>query len=448
MPAPISAEDRLRIATSAARIGVWEWDLADNSMIYSPIAKSICGFPADGPVTYEMVSGVTHPDDLPHTSSAARRALDPAVRENAVFHYRIRRFDTGEERWMLAYGEAQFDEHDGSAIRYVGTLQDVTEHHMAEAKLAESEARLRLAMDSADLAVWEIDLETGSLTSSPELNRLCGFPEDASPTLEDLRSRYAPGEDERMAAEGAAAMSRGDTRMESEFRQVWPDGTEKWLLMRANIVPNQRGAGDRVLGVLMDITTRKHQEMRLELLNQELRHRIKNSMAVVGTLATAAITSGGDPQQAKERFQARLAAIGVATDLILSTSDEQVEIASLIEAVVRPYQAGRIVIAGPALKIDGRNARNIGMAIHELATNAIKYGSLSVDEGGVDIGWGLDADHLILVWQEHGGPPVEYDGRRGFGSRLLEHGIFAPPDSAVVEYLRHGVRCTIRTGVT
>ncbi|RYG87471.1 MAG: PAS domain S-box protein [Alphaproteobacteria bacterium] len=443
----ISAEDRLRIATSAARIGVWEWDMADNSMIYSQIAKEICGFPLDQPVTFEMVSGVTHPEDFPTTHAAALRALDPEVRETVVYRYRIRRYDTGEVRWMLAYGEAHFDETGTSAIRYVGTLQDVTEQHLAEERLAASEARLRMAMASGDLAVWEIDTETGTITPSPELNRLCGFPEDARPSLEDLRSRYAPGERERLAAEGTAAAARGDTRIESEFQQIWPDGTEKWRLMRANILPKSTGSGYRIIGVLMDVTERKQQETRLDLLNQELRHRIKNSMAVVGTLATAAITSGADPQTANQRFRERLAAIGIATDLILSHSDEKVDLGDLIQAIIAPYQAGGIVLKGPSVSVSGRCARNVGMAIHELATNAIKYGSLSVDAGGVDISWQADGAWLTLVWHEHDGPRVEAERTGGFGSRLLRRGLFAPPESAETEFLPEGVRCTIRANV-
>ncbi|MDB5505558.1 MAG: signal transduction histidine kinase [Devosia sp.] len=439
----IDAHERLRIATSAAGIGVWEWDLADNTMIYSPIARAICGFSPDQRITFELVSDITHPEDLPDTSAAARRALDPSLRENSVFHYRIRRYDTGEVRWVLAYGEALFDDVSGEALSYVGTLQDVTEQHLVEGQLAESEARLRMAMDAADLAVWEIDFETGALSGSPELSRLCGFSETERPTLNDFRARYAPGEDERLSSEWEAMTTRGETRIESEFCMIWPDGTERWLFIRANILPKSGGSGQRLLGVLMDVTERKRHEMRLDLLNQELRHRIKNSMAVVGTLASAAITGGGDPQQARRRFQERLVAIGSATDLILSKAQEQVGLRELVQTIIAPYQAGRIVLSGPDVLIGDKVARNLGLALHELATNALKYGSLSIDEGGVDISWSLKDDWLTAVWQERGGPEVAPPTTLGFGSRLMKRGIFAPPESATSEYLPSGVRCTI-----
>lgn len=221
---------RLEIATRAAALGVWDWDLRTNEFTYSDRAKEICGLPVDKPVTYEQIRAVTHPDDLPRTAAQARRAhRQPGVEHANIFRYRIIRADTGETRWVEAYGETVFEERDGkkTAIRYVGTLQDVTDQKRAEEARAENEARLRLAIEAGGLAVWELDMEAQTVTHSPELNRICGFPADARPSLEELRSRYAPGEHERIQREGAAARERGETSLQTEFRQLWPDGTER-----------------------------------------------------------------------------------------------------------------------------------------------------------------------------------------------------------------------------
>jgi PAS domain S-box-containing protein len=100
---------RLELATTAARLGIWDWDLLGNRFIYSARAKEICGFHPDQEVTYELIRAVTHPQDWPHTSAHAQRALDPGVREGCPYEHRLLRAD-GSERWVLAYGEATFAE--------------------------------------------------------------------------------------------------------------------------------------------------------------------------------------------------------------------------------------------------------------------------------------------------------------------------------------------------
>lgn len=444
----ISAEERLRIATSAARIGVWEWNLEDNSMIYSEIAKAIFGLTPGEPVTYEQVKAVTHPADFPRTSAAAARALDPGIRENVVYRYRALRADTGEERWILAYGEAQFDHIGGKqrAVRYIGTVQDITEQHEAAERLAESEARLRLAIDAAQMAVWELDVDTDTILGSVELNRLCGFPEGANPTAEEIRARHAPGERERLAQEGAKVLARGEDRIQTEFRQVWPDGTEKWLLLRAQIAPSATGGGRRVIGVLMDITERKRQEEQLAMVSHELRHRIKNSLTVVAALARQAIASKEEPHRASEAFMSRVSALGKATDIIFKSSGETADLGDLLTEIASPYvahESPQITIEGPPVEVPSHLATKVALAVHELLTNAVKYGALAGQLGHVDIRWTLLEARLSILWQERGGPPVAPPARPGFGSRLLSRGIFSAPDRAVVTFDPEGVRCEI-----
>ncbi len=245
--------ERLRLATHAAGVGIWEWRLQTNEMIYSPEAKVICGFPLDAEVTHQMVLSVTHRDDLPHTSAQARRALDPAIQDQSPYEYRICRPD-GEERWVLAVGRAVFDEIEGQTVatRYIGTIQDITARKQAEIEAADTAARLRLAIDAARLAVWRAD-EKG-VTPSPELNRLLGFPDDATPTLEEYSAGYLPGERERVRAAAGEAMARGQMHFEVEYQyRRRDDGGVVWLAMRAQILPGQKEA----IGVLLDVTDRK-----------------------------------------------------------------------------------------------------------------------------------------------------------------------------------------------
>src|SRR6185295_6001643 len=127
------SERRLRLAVEAAGIGIWDWNLVTNEMVWSEQAKAIAGLRPDAPVTYEMVRDLTHPEDLPQTSAMARRALDPKERLRATYEYRLIRAD-GQVRWVLAHGEAVFgiDEDGERAIRYIGTIRDITERKLAE----------------------------------------------------------------------------------------------------------------------------------------------------------------------------------------------------------------------------------------------------------------------------------------------------------------------------
>lgn len=191
------------------------------------------------PVTRDQIIAVLHPDDHRIAREQAERGLNPSLKRREPYRYRIHRADTGAQRWIHAFGEPVFATVDGKPvpIRYIGTLQDVTEEVLAKERLKNQEARLRLAIEASGIAVWEVNIADQSVTHSAELNRLCGFPPEARPTLEELRSRYAPRERERMERLGAEARARGDTKLEAEIRHLWPDGTEKWLSLRAQLAP-------------------------------------------------------------------------------------------------------------------------------------------------------------------------------------------------------------------
>lgn len=449
----LASERTLAVAFRAARIGVWDWDLRDNSFVYSDLAKAIYGLPLDRPVTYEDVRDVTHPDDYPWTSAKGQREIDPNIREHGPYRYRILRADTGEERWVLAHGEATFEVVDGleRATHYTGTVQDITEQKHAEDALADSEARLRLAVEAGKMAVWEIDLEKQELTPSPELNVLCGFPPDARPTLEELRARYAPGERERLDREGQEMLARGDNFLQSELRLILPGGTEKWLLLRAAIAPTAGGPGQRVIGVLMDITDRRAVEERVRTVAAELQHRLKNSLAIVQTIASQTL-AGHTPPAAVESFLGRVRALAAASDLAIDENWSHASLNEVVKEITRPFRdpsADRFVVSGADLPLPTRTAIGVGMALHELCTNAAKYGALSRPGGSVSLDWNvLEGGMLRLAWRETGGPAVTRPSRSGFGTRLLERGIFNEPDGRIkVAFDPEGVSAQIETRI-
>ena len=446
----LPTETWFEIATRAAAIGVWEWDILSGKMRYSSVARRICGFERHEEITYEMVRDVTHPDDYPWTSERARRALDPAIRDLPEYEYRIVQRGTGAVRWVFARGEAMFETVGGAerATRYVGTIQDITEERAIAQRLADSEARLRLAVEAAGMAVWEVDGIRGTLTRSPELNRLFGFAEDAEPTLDEFRSRYAPGERQRIEAESAEVIARGGDRIQTVIKLLWPDGTPHWLLMLAQAVPGTDLAERRAIGVVMDVTRQKLQEERLETVAHEMHHRIKNLIAIVGAIASQSLKGAPDTETALDVLRGRLKALSLATDAILIRGHAAGDLSTLVEAVIEPFrfgEAGRFVVRGDPAEVPLRAMQGIAMALHELCTNAVKYGALSAREGHIEIAWERGEDALTLVWRERDGTgPAE--GSAGYGTRLLR-GLFASPDELALEFRPDGVECRIRVGL-
>ncbi|UGB39207.1 PAS domain-containing protein [Frateuria soli] len=258
---PLGSEVRLELATRAAGLGIWDWNVLDGTFDYSPRAREICGLPpGDEPLRLEQVQARTHPHDLPRTHGLLLRALDPQIRESASYEYRVVHPD-GQVRWVVAYGQALFAPVDGEvrAVRYIGTLQDVSQWRQLREALETSQARLQLAIEAGRMAVWEVDLRTETMVGSPELNRLLGFPEDATPTMEQMRAGYPVGERERLHARMVEALARGERFVECELRYVWPGGEQRWLLLRADIRVED-GQPARMMGVLMDITDRRRAE--------------------------------------------------------------------------------------------------------------------------------------------------------------------------------------------
>lgn len=445
-----AAETRLELATAAARIGIWQWNIITGELTYSALAREIYGFSPNEKISYEALRELTFPDDMAETRAALSRALDPQLRSSEVYQYRIMRGDTHAVRWVLAYGSATFKEYEGriQAVSYVGTIQDVTDQHVADGALRASEERLRLAIGSGKMAVWELDVATGEFTRSAELNQLYGFPPDALTTAEDFRSRYAPGERERVGLETATAMARGDTAINVEPKFIWPDGTVKWLAIRAQVERDATGEPIRGIGIVMDITERREAEERLKIVARELQHRVKNSLAVVQTVAAQTFRRHRPYDEAMPAFTGRLQALAKATDLLTNTAWEGADLSDIVEQITRPYRdqvEDIFTFTGAPVLLPSSIAVSLAMGLHELCTNALKYGALSIPTGRIALAWTRDENWLHLAWTETGGPTVAASPPHGFGMRLLQRGLLEGPNGSVnIEFEPHGLKCVIR----
>jgi two-component sensor histidine kinase len=176
-----------------------------------------------------------------------------------------------------------------------------------------------------------------------------------------------------------------------------------------------------ITGLRFAVERYKEREEKERLLMREVNHRAKNMLSVVDAIAHQ--TAAQNPEDFAERFSDRIQALSANQDLLVRNEWRGVEIRDLVQAQLAPFAdliGSRIVVDGPKLRLKAAGAQAIGLALHELATNAGKYGALSNDKGCVDICWGTDGDILTMTWAEREGPPVTAPKRRGFGTIVME----------------------------
>jgi PAS domain S-box-containing protein len=442
-------DPRLELALRAASIGIWDWDLRNNRFDYSDRARAIYGFAPTGEITYEMVRDVTHPDDLPYTSTQAKRAIDPQLREDRPYEYRVIKADTGELRWVRAEGHAEFEDIDGTTrpVRYIGCVQDITEAKRAATALEESERRQRLALEAAGMAVWEFDLATDTLINSPDMKPLFGFQTTDEVSVEEFRDCYLPGERERMQQAASAALAGGDAHFELEFRIRRRDSAERWLLLRAEILANA-GQPHRVVGILMDIDDRKRNAERQLLLMRELNHRVKNSLSVVQSIAGQTFNVGDVAADNLGAFRSRLRALADANDVLVQSEWSSFNLDALINKITSPYRSKGLdpfVISGSHIHVPPRLNVPLALALNELATNAAKYGALAIPGGQVCIDCRHEGATASIEWTElHGLGQATNKSSEGFGIRLLTQ-ILAAEFQTIQHSLRpQGAWCRIQ----
>jgi PAS domain S-box-containing protein len=317
---------------------------------------------------------------------------------------------------------------DGRPIGFLKILRDRTEQHEAQTALRDSEARTRLALAAADLGIWESTPALGTLSWDARTRELLGHGPDEPLDIEtSFMARIHPDDRLLVDENQQAALAPGGTgALDQEYRIVKPDGTVGWVHARGRLI-EQPGAPPRLIGTVRDIGAQKAAEEHRLLLNNELAHRIKNTLGVVQAIVSQSLRTVDSPADAREAIGDRLANLGRAHDLLTQTSWTAAPVAAIVAGatVAHGADAARVTASGPAIKLGARPALALTMALHELSTNAAKYGALSNETGTVAIDWsvgeGADgAPSLELTWTERGGPSVAAPDRKGFGSRLIE----------------------------
>ncbi len=318
----------------------------------------------------------------------------------------------------------------------------VTPLVQAERASAAAEERLKHSLDAGQMGTFEVDLDKEEIVFDRQEARLLGLPGDMKRlSLADFnRMLIAPD-----TTPIEARIAKAGPRFSDELHLKLPDSSEHWLTFAAAAHTNGTLSPGRYIGLSFDVTERKNNDDRNRLFTREIRHRAKNLLAVV--LAIARQTAGKkDPAIFAEEFSSRIAALSSTLDLLGRGDWLGVDLHELFETHIEPFAEARdqVTFAGPSVKVRPETAQMLGMALHELATNSLKYGALSISKGRVSIEWRtaseLPDQEFILMWSEAGGPEVKPITHRGFGySVLMEQAAWALSGKVEAEYPSSGL---------
>jgi len=314
-----------------------------------------------------------------------------------------------------------------------------------------NESNLMLALNAAEVALWSWNVDTNEIALDKRGCELWAVPENQVVTFEDLSAHIFPRDLDRVRAAFAATRAI-EGRYEIDFR-ITVRKQIQWISARgqgsdANII------GNNMFGVFMDVTGRKQAEEANELLAGEMSHRVKNLLAIAAALTTITARSSTTATEMARELSHRLTALGRAHDLARPGPGQEAKAAllgDLLSVLLTPYDdngafTGRIRVSVPRLSVGETAATNLALVVHELATNSIKYGALSLKTGTLDLSCvDDDSEHVVAVWTERGGPPVKPDlSQDGFGSTLLKRSISELGGSVEMNWDGAGVIVTLR----
>jgi PAS domain S-box-containing protein len=447
-PAP---DEFLRAARGAD--GIWEGHNLEGTEVLGAYARSgVSGWMTFVGVPAEIVQAPLHRSlwtllglgaalillSLLLARAFARRIAAPVQGLVNLAHDLAR----GEPVAAPSTGLAEIDRGGGALA---SASQDLRER---EAALRASEARLWATQNNAAVGIAEVDRDGRFVSVNEARCKLTGHSRE-----ELIGLQFGHATDSEILEKDLDLFRRQvagelDTyTTDSKFQRK--DGSRGWARVTSTAVRDAAGAFLYAVRVVEDITERRQADKRQKLLIDELNHRVKNTLATVQSLAWQAARPGVPPQVAQERFQERLLALSRTHNLLNETHWEGASLRTILETELGPYAtAGRVRLDGPEVHLDARPAVVLGMAVHELTTNAVKHGALAAASGRVQVGWKIDdrggTSVLTIDWCELGGPALATQPIPGFGSRLLRQTITRELAGQLdIRYEREGVCCTI-----
>jgi PAS domain S-box-containing protein len=419
-----AAEERLRLSEARFRAAVdavegilWTNDAEGRMTGEQPGWERLTGQSRQEYQDYGW-STVVHPDDAQPTIDAWNEAV--ANRRPFVFEHRLRRRD-GVWRHFGIRAVPAFGP-DGEIREWVGVHTDISSQRVAQAALLTERDRIRGYLDVADVMLLVLDAEGRIESINRKGAEILGYASPGELIGRDWFDTAVPPRrrtDTRSLFSGmiSGAIAAGTT-YENEI--VRPDGCERLIAWRNNLLRDSEG---RTIGTISsgdDVTEQREAEARERLLVQEVDHRAKNLLAVVQSVVQ--LTRGADIAEFKEAVTGRIQSLARTHGLLAAGRWEGADLKQLVIDELAPYARGddgRTAVSGPAFRLKPSAAQALALVMHELATNAAKYGALSAPAGKIEVLWRAQGESLRLTWRETGGPSVAPPTRRGFGSTVL-----------------------------
>ncbi|WP_315760644.1 PAS domain-containing protein [Sphingomonas sp. Y38-1Y] len=419
------SEARLRRFGEASRDVLWIRDAGTLQWEYlTPAFEAIYGLPVARAIA---TPGIDRWIDriMPADRDQARAVIARAQRgESDSFEYQIHRPD-GEARWLRST-VFPIRGNDGAVQRIGGIDQDITGIKEAQHRLEESEERLRSAMEVGRLGLWDWNIRSGRISWSDEHFRMEGYAVgEVEPSYEAWLAGVHPEDrtETEMALLGAMARHEEYAR---EFRSLHPDGSVRWLSARGRFTYGEDGKPERMVGAMVDLTERREAEERQRLLLGELQHRVRNILAVVRSMVRRTHEADQSAEEFVQHLEGRLGALARTQVLLTRAVDAGADLELLVrdELAAQAADFDRIDLIGARVLLPPKAAEVLTLAVHELATNALKYGVFARESGRLRIEWRVvsqaEERRLELDWRETG---LDLDTRmaprEGFGTELI-----------------------------
>ena len=395
----------------------------------------------------EEWNGMFHPEDQERAWARWRRSLTSG--EPYEIEYRLKHH-SGEYRWVLGRALPVRGD-DGNILRWFGTCTDVDEFKRAAEALRANEEFTRRVLDSSGDCIKVLSLDGAVEFISG--GGLTVMEVDDFSAIEGCDWRGFWDGPERESA--CAALETAKAGRTGRFQGYTPTlkGTPKWWDVIVTPINGANGRPERVLSISRDITETKRHEETLELLNREMDHRIKNLFAIATSLTSLAARQATTPKELADDLRARFGTLARVHSFIRTHTTEVAPPThgALVRALLEPYHAGvgaegRVQVECLGVPVGPQSTTAIALIIHELATNAAKYGALSTPDGRLRIGCSSDETTAILVWHEEGGPTVTRPANgEGFGSTLVRRSIADQLNGSLeTEWDPAGIKVTIR----
>lgn len=413
------SEKLFREIADVAPVLLWMSDSTKACTWFNKPWLDFTGRPMERQLGDGWAQGV-HPGDFDRCVNTYASAFDR--REPFRMDYRLQRHD-GEWRTVDDIGVPRYAS-DGTFLGYIGSCLDVTGQREAEQSLRESEARFRGIFEHAGTGIAIKDLEGCFQTCNPAYAAMLGYTEDELRGATCERLVHA-GDCARNSIQQKRLIAGEISSYENLTRYFTKAGGILWAQRHVSLLQDHPGRASGIIVLVTDLTQHKRHEDQIKLLLSEVNHRAKNILSVVQTIARQ--TAAATPDNFIERFSERLDALAANQDLLVRNAWRGVDLGELICSQLAHFSdliGARIDLEGPRVLISAEAAQTIGMVVHELATNAGKYGALSNSDGRVEIDWSLDCpdageETFTMRWRETGGPPVAAPDKTGFGSEVI-----------------------------